>query len=107
MRQRRLPGSWVKKLALRSHVVASILKQTDVLQIVEDHQAMWLSANSDAERARILMRFRRQLALAAANFTGFETTIHGAVLTLSDPLNGGALILAGVILMWVAGKGAG
>lgn len=102
-----LPGSRVQKLASRNAVCRTILSHAHVLQIIEDHQAMWLSAGDAEERERIERRLRKQLALAGVNFVAFETAMHGAAVSmLGDPLIGGSLILVGAVVMrWVGLKG--
>jgi hypothetical protein len=72
-----------------------------VLQIIDDHQEMWLNASSDEERDRVAARLRKQLAYAGVNFFGLEVTIHGAIALAADPLQGGFLMVAGVVLMYL------
>jgi len=105
-KESQLPGNRLKKLARRSRIAKTILSHAHMLQIIDDHQAMWLVASSDEERLRIKHRLNQQLARATVNFTGLEVTIHGATVVVFDPLNGGSLILLGVALMYfTSGKG--
>ena len=104
--QRRPPGDRIKQLAKRNGVCASVLRHTHVLQIVDDHQAMWLEARSATERLHVELRLRRQLRLAMVNFIGFETVVHGLVTAVAfDPLSGGFLVVAGALIMHITGRG--
>ena len=107
--QQGLPGNWVQKLARSSIVLRTILSHSNMLQIVEDHQYLWLTATQPAERKLIVRRLCKQLALATVNFAGLETAIHGTVIAvLGDPLHGGVLIVCGALVMkLIAGKGGG
>lgn len=100
------PGNRLKKLAKRSRALAAVLSHTHVLQVIDDHQDMWFSAESDAERHRIELRLRRQIALALVDVVGFEIAVHGVVAaTFNDPLYGASLIMAGAAVMYLSGKG--
>lgn len=93
-------------LARSNRLFEVVLTHSFVLQIVDDHQAMWFDAATAAERRQIEARLRRQIRLALVNFVGFEIFVHGAVVTvLSDPLQGGLVILAGLLLMHATGGG--
>lgn len=85
----------------------SFLGHMHVLQIIDDHQAMWLEALTDNERSEIRARLYKQLGFAGLNFVGLEVSIHGAVAAIAtDPLHGASLILIGFALMWATnGKG--
>jgi hypothetical protein len=105
-RQSALPGKLFKQLARRSWLCDCILSHTHVLQIVDDHQAMWLTADTPSAKKGVEKRLRKQLSLAMANVAGFETFVHGCMLTVvGDPLPGGLLLLAGLLIMRVTGKG--
>ncbi|WP_288254541.1 hypothetical protein [uncultured Hydrogenophaga sp.] len=93
----------MKKLAGRNTICKSILTHTHVLQIIDDHQYMWLMAETDAEKRSIKRRLRKQLALAGVSFGGFEMFIHGAVLAPADPQLGAGLLLVGVLVMYLTG----
>lgn len=101
--QQEPPGNRLKKLAERNTVCRSILTHTHVLQIIDDHQAMWLLAETIAEKRRIERRLRKQLALAGVSFGGFELFVHGAVFSPVDPYTGGGLILMGLLVMYLTG----
>lgn len=107
LHQRRLPGDRIKKLAARNRVLRSVLSHANVLQIVDDHQDMWLATEDEAQRRQIQLRLRKQLALAGVNFAGLEVTVHGVVLSIAgDPLHGGSLVILGIGLMYATvGKG--
>ena len=100
------PGNRMKKLARRNRAVATVMSNLHILQIIDDHQAMWFSADSDAEKRRIELRLRRQIALALVNFVGFEIAVHGVVTaTIGDPLSGGSLLLIGIAILHAIGRG--
>lgn len=105
--QRRPPGDRIKKLAAQNPVLRSVLSHAHVLQIIDDHQDMWLATQDEAERSRVRKRLHKQLALAGVNFAGMEVTVHGAVLSIAgDPLHGGSLVVLGIALIYLtAGKG--
>lgn len=106
VKESQLPGNRLKNLARRSRVAGTVLSHTHMLQIIDDHQAMWLAAEGDEERRRIRQRLNRQLARATMNFSGLEVTIHGATIAITDPLSGGSLVLLGIALMYfTSGKG--
>lgn len=94
-------------LAEQNRVVRSFLEHTHVLQIIDDHQLLWLATDEEAQRRRVVRRLHRQLARAGVNFAGLEVTVHGAVLAIAgDPLHGGSLVILGIALMYAtAGKG--
>lgn len=97
------PGNRLKKLAGRNTIFRSILSHAHVLQIIDDHQLMWLMAETEAEKHRIKRRLRKQLALAGVSFGGFELFIHGAVLAPADFHLGSGLVLLGLLVMYIAG----
>lgn len=102
--QQGFPGDRIKKLAKRNRVLRAIFSHSHVLQIVDDHQAMWFEAANDAEKRRIEQRLRRELTRASVNFIGLEVALHGAVTTvLTDPLHGGSMIVVGAVVMYVTG----
>ena len=105
--QRRLPGNRIKKLAAQNRVLRSVLSHAHVLQIIDDHQDMWLATEDEELRRQIQVRLRKQLALAGVNFAGLEVTVHGLVLSIAgDPLHGGSLVILGIALIYAtAGKG--
>lgn len=102
-----LPFQWVKNVARRSRALRSVLDHMHVLQIIDDHQAMWLEALDAEERRDVERRLQMQLSLAFVNFAGLEITVHGAIEAIMvDPFYGGLLFVAGVAVIYAtSGKG--
>lgn len=87
--QRGLPGNRLKQLANHRPLLGAIFEHLHVLDIVEDHQLMWLSTDDSAERRRVEVRFRQQIALAFAHEAGWTMTIHGAFAAATGALTVG------------------
>jgi hypothetical protein len=103
--QRRPPGDGLKKLAARNVVVHSIFEHTHVLQIIEDHQAMWHTTDDEAQKRLIARRCHKQLALAFVNVAGVEMALHGTYAAIAtDPFHGGSLLVFGLLIMHIAGR---
>ena len=99
------PGQWLKRSAGRNRVVRVILTHAHVLQIIDDHQLMWLEAVDDEERELVRARCRNQLFLAGVNLAGFEVAVHGTVDLMFNPMFGGALLLLGAVIVYFTDRG--
>jgi hypothetical protein len=105
LKKKGAPGLWLKRSAERFKPVHIILKHTHALQIIDDHQMMWLQAFDDEERERVRVRCRKQLGLACVNTVGFEVAIYGVLDVMSNPAVGGAVLLLGAIIVYFTDKG--
>lgn len=106
--QHGLPCSRIKDLASRNRTLRSILEHMHVLQIIDDHQAIWLEASDESERREIEKRLRVQLFYAFTNFFGMEVTVHGLVAIIAtEPLYGGSLVIVGLGIMYLSTMGKG
>jgi len=99
------PAQWLKRSADRNLVARIILKHAHAIQIIDDHQLMWLEAVDDEERERIRARCRTQLVLAGAHAVGFDVAVHGTVAMMFNPMFGGALLLLGAVIVYFTDRG--
>lgn len=97
-----LPGEGLSSAITRFKAAQVVAEHIGIPQIIDDHQLMWLEANSDSERAGVHRRFRRQLVRGMVSFGGFEVAVHGVVSTaVGQFLVGSSLILVGAMIVYL------
>ncbi|MDY0744600.1 hypothetical protein SNE35_08785 [Paucibacter sp. R3-3] len=96
-----LPFDSIKVIAKKNRAVAAFLAHTHVLEIIEDHQVMWVEAPNEAAQTAVVKRLRRQLSYYCGGWIGFETFVHGTVALPATPIFGASLMVIGLTLIWL------
>jgi hypothetical protein len=100
-----MPGTRLKNLAERNRVFRIALSHVHLLEIIDDHQHMWLEASNEAERHDVEARYRRQASLAVGHAVGIEVALAGGLDLVLHPVFGFGLLVVGAIIAHLTFRG--